>query len=77
MGWRFNRRWDLPAVKREPYCDCQANKRASPTHISFSAPPRNGQQSPRVAAICWETLELRVRKKAQGNIYSNCIRYVN
>lgn len=38
-----------------------------PTNLHrLSAPPRNGPQSPGLAAICWETLELRLRKKAQG-----------
>lgn len=36
-----------------------------PTNLRLSAPPRNGPQSPGLAAICWETVELRVRKKAQ------------
>ena len=38
-----------------------------PTNIQQHFPPKeNWPRSPGSAAICWETLELRNRKKAQG-----------
>lgn len=38
------------------------------THQPLPRPPalRETAQSPGSAAICWQTLELRVREKAQG-----------